>query len=124
MNTNIVYKRFLDICAGICILMISGCFTEYVIPIEDQDLGKHNRFIVVCTTDSIYEFEQWHPGILVSDSLIVGKTISGKVVSIPVEEVRMVSVKKIDLAVSGLACLAPWGVVALIYWIALMTYGW
>ena len=86
---------------------------------QDLDQYKHEKYLIVYTTDSTYKFSELHLGEIVDDTLIVGKTKKGDLVQIPVKDVEIVVLAKFHLIKTGICCL---GTVGLVGFVLLMYY--
>ena len=103
-------KKIISVFTLVCIILVNGCFNKKVMQ-QDLDQFKHEKYLIVYTTDSTYKFSELHLGEIVDDTLIVGKTKKGDLITIPVRDVEKVVLAKSHLIRTHIACLGSIGLV-------------
>lgn len=100
------------------ILCMSGCYSNRLITRQELEQHPQGNITTVLTTDATFEFSDFPKGKVKDDTLIVGWLENGVYKKIPLREVNVVYVEKIDLLRTGIICLGIAGCVVMV----LMAY--
>jgi predicted small secreted protein len=78
-------------------MSLQGCYTSRGLAREDLEQNPQGNITTVFTRDSTYNFDDYHKGRVVDDTMIVGRVEPGLYVQVPMRDVLSVRLEKFDL---------------------------